>query len=91
MKHLSHKTWGADRTTLLRLYTSLLKPKIEYGCEAYASAKLYLLKGTYLILDDGCQLHAVGHADAPPVSPPPATDLLPTGHRDLWEEKKNHG
>ena len=44
LKHLSHKTWGADRTSLLRLYTALLKPKIEYGCEAYSSCKPYLIK-----------------------------------------------
>lgn len=38
MKHLSHTTWGADSKTLLRIYTALIKSKIEYGVEAYASA-----------------------------------------------------
>ena len=38
LKHLSHRTWGADRTSLLRLYIMLLKPKLDYGCEAYSSA-----------------------------------------------------
>ena len=38
LKHLSYKKWGADRTTLLRLYIMLLKPKLDYGCEAYGSA-----------------------------------------------------
>ena len=32
-KHVSHKAWGADRSSLLRLYIMLLKPKIEYGVE----------------------------------------------------------
>jgi hypothetical protein len=35
IKHLSHKTWGADRTSLIRLYIMLIKPKTDYGVEAY--------------------------------------------------------
>ena len=38
LKHLSYKDWGADRKSLLRLYIMLIKPKIDYGCEAYSSA-----------------------------------------------------
>lgn len=38
MDHLSHLTWGADRCTLLRLYTSLVQSKLDYGCEVYNSA-----------------------------------------------------
>ena len=43
LKHISHKKWGADRVSLLRLYNMLVKPKLEYGCEAYASACKSLL------------------------------------------------
>ena len=38
LKHLSHTTWGADLKTLTRLYLMLIKPKIDYGLEAYSSA-----------------------------------------------------
>ena len=65
MKHLSHKTWGADRTTLLRLYTSLLKPKIEYGCEAYASAKLNLLKGVDTIQNQAIRIGTGAYRSSP--------------------------
>ena len=42
LKHLSHKKWGADRKSLLSLYIMLIKPKIDYGIETYAStAKTY--------------------------------------------------
>ena len=37
-KHLTTHSWGADRKSLLRLYTMLLKPKLEYGSEVYTSA-----------------------------------------------------
>ena len=43
LKHLTHKRWGADRTTLLRLYIMLIKPKLDYGCEVYSSACKSLL------------------------------------------------
>ena len=38
LKHLSYKEWGADRSSLLRLYIMLLKPRVDYGSESYCSA-----------------------------------------------------
>ena len=35
---LSHTEWGADRTTLLKLYRSLVRSKLDYGCIVYGSA-----------------------------------------------------
>ena len=37
-KVLSHSSWGADRTTMLRLHHSLVLSKLSYGCEVYSSA-----------------------------------------------------
>ena len=36
---LSHTSWGADRTTLLKLYRSLVQSKLDYGCIIYGSAR----------------------------------------------------
>ena len=38
LKVLSRTEWGADRTTLLKLYRSLVKSKLDYGCVVYGSA-----------------------------------------------------
>ena len=38
LKVLSHTEWGADRTTLLKLYRSLVRSKLDYGCIIYGSA-----------------------------------------------------
>ena len=38
LKVLSRTEWGADRTTLLKLYRSLVKSKLDYGCIVYGSA-----------------------------------------------------
>ena len=38
LRTLAHTTWGTDRSLLLRLYRSLVRSKLDYGCEAYSSA-----------------------------------------------------
>ena len=38
LKVVSHFDWGADRTTLLRLYTTLCLSKLDYACQIYGSA-----------------------------------------------------
>ena len=37
LKVLSRTEWGADRTTLLKLYRSLVRSKLDYGCIVYGS------------------------------------------------------
>ena len=49
LKVLSHTSWGADRTTFLKLYRSLVRSKLDYGCTTYGSARkscliLYITK-----------------------------------------------
>jgi len=44
IKHLKGTTWGADQTTLLMLYRSLIRSKWDYGCQIYASANEALLR-----------------------------------------------
>lgn len=38
LKCLSNTKWGGDRTTLLRLYRSIIRSKIDYGCFVYWTA-----------------------------------------------------
>ena len=44
IKCLSNKDWGADREILLRLYRATIRAKLDYGCQAYGSAKPSVLK-----------------------------------------------
>ena len=43
LKHLSHLSWGADRQTLLHLYTALVKSKINYGAQVYGIPETKIL------------------------------------------------
>ena len=46
MKLFSGTNFGADKIILVRLYTSLIRSKIHYGCQAYGSAAKSHLKKT---------------------------------------------
>ena len=39
LKVLSHTSWGADRFTLLHLYRSMVRSKLDYGSIVYGSAR----------------------------------------------------
>jgi ribonuclease HI len=39
LKVVAHKDWGADCATLLRLYRSHIRSKLDYGCIVYGSAR----------------------------------------------------
>jgi len=53
-KVLAHTSWGADQETLLHLYRSLIRSKLDYGCIVYGSAR-----GSYLRMLDPIQNHAL--------------------------------
>ena len=40
LKALTHTSWGADRTQMLRVYKALIFSKLTYGCEVYTSANV---------------------------------------------------
>ena len=44
LRVISCFSWGADKKSLLRLYDSLCRSKIEYGCQIYSSACATKLK-----------------------------------------------
>lgn len=39
LRVVAHTEWGADSTTLLRLYRSLVRSKLDYGCIVYGSTR----------------------------------------------------
>ena len=39
LKCISHSDWGADRIIMLRLYRSIIRSKLDYGCVVYSSAR----------------------------------------------------
>ncbi|GBN97623.1 hypothetical protein AVEN_98285-1 [Araneus ventricosus] len=44
LKVLSKTSWGADRTSLLRIYQAVILSRIDYGCMVYGSARPTVLR-----------------------------------------------
>ncbi|GBL91053.1 hypothetical protein AVEN_184435-1 [Araneus ventricosus] len=44
LKVLSKTSWGADRTSLLRIYQVVILSRIDYGCMVYGSARATVLR-----------------------------------------------
>ncbi|KAG5873606.1 hypothetical protein JTB14_007380 [Gonioctena quinquepunctata] len=44
LKTLAHKEWGSDCHTLLHVYRTLIRSKMDFGCIAYDSANKTTLK-----------------------------------------------
>ena len=56
MKVLAHSDWGADRKVLLRLYRTLIRSKLDYGCIVYGSAKKSYLNMLNTVHNQGLRL-----------------------------------
>ena len=67
LKVLSHTSWGADRTTLLHLYRSLIRSKLDYRPIVYGSARKSYLQMLDTVHNQGLRL-ALGTFRTSPVS-----------------------
>ena len=83
LKHLSHTSWGADSRTLLRIYEALIKSKLEYGVEAYASACKSNLKKLNSIQNSALRI-ATGAYRTSPIE---SLEVL-TGTKSLDDSRK---
>ena len=67
LKVLSRTEWGADQATLLKLYRSLVRSKLDYGCIVYGSASKTALAKLDPVHNQGLRL-SLGEFRSPPVS-----------------------
>ena len=56
LKVLSHTDWGADTKTLLKIYRSLVRSKLDYGCIVYRNATKSDLQALDVIHNQGLRL-----------------------------------
>ena len=59
--------WGADRKVMLRLYRSLVRSKLDYGCVVYGSVRQPYLRKLDSIHNQGLRL-ALGAVRTSPVT-----------------------
>ena len=56
LKVIGNTEWGADRKVMLRIYRSLLRSKLDYGCIVYGSARKSYLQMLDPIHNQGLRL-----------------------------------
>ena len=66
LRVVSHMDWGGDRKVLLRLYRSLIRSKLDYGCVVYGSARKSYLQRLDTVHNQGIRL-ALGALRTSPI------------------------
>ena len=66
LKATSHLSWGGDRTTLLRLYRSLIRSKLDYGSQFYGNTTNKILKRLEVVHNTALRL-ALGAFKSSPI------------------------
>ena len=56
LRIIAHTDWGADFQTLLKLYRTLIRSKIDYGCYVYGAARKSYLKTLNTVHHEGLRL-----------------------------------
>ena len=81
LKVLSHTTWGADRTILLRLYRSIIRSKLDYGSMIYSSAKPNILSTLDPVHNAAIRLCTGAYRSSPVISLYADAGEPPLNHR----------
>ena len=68
LKTLSHTSWGGDRVSLLRIYRSIVRSKLDYGSFIYASASPGVLQKLDPVHNLGIRLCIGAFRSSPVVS-----------------------
>ena len=76
-KILCSPEWGGDTNTLLQLYNSLIRSKLDYACQIYGSAKPSYLKMLNPIQNQGLRLATGAFRTSPETSLHVETNTLP--------------
>ena len=65
LKIIAHTNWGGNKETLLKLYCSLIRSKLDYGCFIYGTARKTYLKELNTIYHQGLRLTLGAYSTSP--------------------------
>ena len=77
LKVVSGFNWGADKKCLLKLYDSLCRSKLDYGCQFYSSACKTLLSQLDVVHNIGLRLCSGAFKTSPIESTYVGTEHMP--------------
>lgn len=68
VKSLPNSTWEANRQTLLKIINALVLSRLDYGCQAYASANETTLHKLEPVINQTIRIAIGAHRTSPMVS-----------------------
>lgn len=80
---LSNTKWGADRTSLLKIYQTLIRSKIDYGSFIYSSARFHVLTKLDTVHHTGIRIATGAFRTSPTLSLCSESGLSPLLFRRL--------
>ena len=83
IKVVSNQEWGADKSVLLKLYRSLVRSKLDYGCIVYGSARPSYLQMLNTLHHQGLRLALGAFRTSPVDSLYVEAGELPLEHRRI--------
>ena len=83
IKVVANQEWGADKSVLLKLYRSLVRSKLDYGCIVYGSARPSYIKMLDTIHHQGIRLALGAFRTSPVESLYVEAGELPLEHRRI--------
>ena len=86
LKIIANRYKGADRSTILRIYIAITKPKLDYGSEIYCTAKDDLLKTLDTVQNTALRIATGAFRSTPIVSLQAETGIKPL---QVYREQKN--
>lgn len=91
LKSLTSNDWGSDRKTLIMLYKSLIRSKLDYSCHVYNNASKDLLKQLEVVQNQCLRLAAGLKHTTPVVSLQAECNILPISLRRKHLSFKYYG
>ena len=83
MRAVANQEWGADKSVLLKLYRSLIRSKLDYGCIVYGSARPSYIKMINTVHHQGLRLALGAFRTSPVESLYVEAGELPLDHRRI--------
>ena len=83
MRVVANQEWGADKSVLLKLYRSLIRSKLDYGCIVYGSARPSYIKMLNTVHHQGLRLALGAFRTSPVESLYVEAGELPLEHRRI--------
>ena len=83
MRSVSSTEWGADQRTLMMIYRSLVRSKIDYRCKAYNSASNRELVSVESASNEAMRLPSGCFESTPKSSPPVITEEITLQKKEL--------